>query len=92
MNDSLLKFQFSTTQAHSFICSLFHNVNGEERERKDKISGAKFFQASMFFFLLCQAQHGHTEKKEEKTENNFANILRNILQKFEEKAKYHSEN
>ena len=49
---SLFKSRCSTARAHSFICSHFHNLNGEERERKDKIRGAKFFRASMLFSLL----------------------------------------
>ena len=49
----LFKFPCSTTQAHSIFCSHFHNINGEERERKVKIRGEKFFRASMLFLLLC---------------------------------------
>ena len=33
----LFKFRCSTTQAHFFFCSHFHNLNGKEREKKDKI-------------------------------------------------------
>ena len=49
---SLFKFRCNTTQAQSFFCSHFHNLNGEEREKKNEIRESKFFRVSMLFFLL----------------------------------------
>ena len=46
---SLFKFHCSITQAHCFFCSHFHNLNGEERERKDKLRASKLFRASILF-------------------------------------------